>query len=115
MYADPSATAAMTADQRADVFARHEALHRDLAETGELLNGAGLAFPTDTTTMRWRPDQAPAVDDGPFAAAEEHVTAYYVVECESPERAREIATRVLDFHVVAVEVRPIHDFFGMGE
>jgi hypothetical protein len=115
MYADPAATAAMTPEQRADVFARHEALHRDLAETGELLNGAGLAFPTDTVTLRWRQDEAAEVGDGPFAPADEHVTAYYVIECESPERAREIAARVLDFHVVAVEVRPVHDFFGMGE
>lgn len=115
MYADPAATAAMTADQRADVFARHEALHRDLADTGELLNGAGLAFPADTTTLRWRGDEPAAVDGGPFAEASEHVTAYYVLECESAERAREIASRVLDFHVVAVEVRPVHDSFGMGE
>ena len=39
----------------------------------------------------------------------------YVLECESAERAREIAARVLDFHVVAVEVRPVHDWFGMGD
>jgi hypothetical protein len=115
MYADPAATAAMTPDQRADVFARHEALHRDLADTGEMLNGAGLAFPADTTTLHWQPDAEPTAATGPFAAATEHVTAYYVLECESPERAREIAARVLDFHVVAVEVRPVHDWFGMGE
>jgi hypothetical protein len=42
-----------------------------------------------------------------------HVTAYYVVECASPERAQTIAERVLDFHVVAVEVRAIHDTYGM--
>lgn len=114
MYADPAATAAMTAEQRAEVFARHEALHADLGATGELRNGAGLAFPKDTTTLRWRRDAAPEAAQGPFAEAAEHLTAYYVLECDSPERAREIAARVLDFHVVAVEVRPIHDWFGMG-
>lgn len=110
MYADPATTAAMTAEQRADVFARHEALHRDLADTGEMLNGAGLAFPADTTTLHWQGDAV----EGPYTPAQEHVTAYYVLECESMERAREIASRVLDFHVVAAEVRPIHDWFGMG-
>ena len=116
MYAVPEATAAMTAEQRADVFARHEALHKDLAETGELLNGAGLAFPQDSTTLRWHADAAPTVTSGPPAepASGEYVTAYYVLECASAERAREIAERVLDFHVVAVEVRPVHDSFGMG-
>jgi len=111
MYADPNATAAMTPEQRKEVRTRHEALHSDLGETGELLNGAGLAFPKDTTTLRWQGDTSA----GPFAEAVEHLTAYYVLECESPERADEIAARVLDFHVTAVEVRAVHDWFGMGD
>lgn len=111
MYADPNATAAMTADQRKEVAARHEALHRDFGGTGELLNGAGLAYPKDTTTLRWE-GEATA---GPLAEGAEHLTAYYVVECDTPERAKEIAGRVLDFHVTAVEVRAIHDWFGMGD
>ncbi|GAA2045953.1 hypothetical protein GCM10009839_57710 [Catenulispora yoronensis] len=117
MYADPAKTAAMTAEERAAVFARHEALHKDLEGTGELLNGAGLAFPSDTTTLRWQADADPTAEAGPAVepASGEHVTAYYVLECADADRAREIAERVLDFHVVAVEVRSIHDFFGMGE
>ncbi|MFE2302850.1 YciI family protein [Streptomyces sp. NPDC059445] len=114
MYADPAATETMTAEQRTEVFRRHEALHKDLEGSGELLNGAGLAYPRDTTTLRWSAE-GPAVADGPFAEADEHLTAYYVIECATPERARAIAERVLDFHVVAVEVRPIHDVFGMGD
>ncbi|MEU2632051.1 YciI family protein [Kitasatospora sp. NPDC007106] len=118
MYADPAATAAMTAEQRAEVFARHEALHRDLAASGELLNGAGLAYPADTTTLRPARkdggDGGAVASDGPLTAAAEQLTAYYVLDCASPERAREIAGRVVDFHVVAVEVRPVHDSFGMG-
>ena len=113
MYADPEATVAMTADERAEVFSRHDALHADLAGTGEMLNGAGLALPEDTTTLRWQPDGPVVAARGPFTAAELHPTAYYVVDCASPERAREIAERVLDFHVVAVEVRPVHDSLGM--
>ncbi|MFF3559227.1 YciI family protein [Streptomyces sp. NPDC002574] len=114
MYADPAATEAMSAAQRAEVFRRHEALHQDLAGSGEMLNGAGLAYPKDTTTIRWRGDgSVSATTDGPFAEAAEQLTAYYVIECASPERAREIAERVVDFHVVAVEVRAVHDSFGM--
>ena len=113
MYADPTATEAMSAADRAEVFRRHEALHQDLAGTGEMLNGAGLAYPKDTTTIRWQPDGSTATA-GAFAEAAEHLTAYYVIDCAGPDRAREIAERVLDFHVTAVEVRPIHDSFGMG-
>ena len=114
MYADPAATEAMTPAERADVFQRHEALHEDLRGTGEMLNGAGLAYPRDTTTLRYG-EEAATGTSGPLTGATEQLTAYYVVECATPERAREIAGRVLDFHVVAVEVRPVHDSFGMGE
>jgi hypothetical protein len=113
MYADPAATEAMSAEDRAAVFRRHEALHRDLEGTGEMLNGAGLDYPANTTTIRWH-DDALTATAGPFAAAAEHVTAYYVLDCATPERARAIAERVLDFHVTAIEIRPVHDSFGMG-
>ncbi|MFF7992293.1 YciI family protein [Kitasatospora xanthocidica] len=112
MYADPAATAAMSEEQRADVFRRHEALHRDLEGSGEMLNGAGLAYPEDTTTLR-RHEDGTTTTGGPLSEATDHLTAYYVIDCANPERAREIAERVLDFHVVAVEVRPVHDSFGM--
>ncbi len=113
MYSDPAATEAMSAADWADVARRHEALHQDLAGSGEMLNGAGLAYPKDTTTIRWRLD-GPTTTGGPFIEATEQLTAYYVIDCASPDRACAIAERVLDFHVTAVEVRPIHDSFGMG-
>ncbi|GLX98768.1 hypothetical protein Hesp01_67180 [Herbidospora sp. NBRC 101105] len=114
MYADPAATEAMSASERAEVARRHEALHQDLAGSGEMLNGAGLAYPKDTTTIRWHAGGSTSTD-GPLTGATLQLTAYHVVDCASPERAHAIANRVLDFHVVAVEVRPIHDSFGMGD
>jgi hypothetical protein len=43
----------------------------------------------------------------------EHLTAYYVVDCESPERAQKLAEHLLDHHVTSVEIRRIHDSTGM--
>jgi hypothetical protein len=63
--------------------------------------------------MGWRAEES-APTDGPFIEAAEQLTAYYAIGCASPERARAIAGRVPDFHVTAVEVRPIHDSFGMA-
>jgi hypothetical protein len=64
-------------------------------------------------TIRWRLDGSTATE-GPFIDATEQLTAYSVIDCASPDRARAIAERVLDFHVTAVEVGPVHDWFGMG-
>jgi hypothetical protein len=112
MDADPAATGAMSVSDRADVARRHEALRHDLAGTGEMRSGAGLAHPKDTTTIRLRVDGS-TTTGGPFIHTAGQLTAYYVIDCASPQRARAIAERVLDFHVTAVEVRPIHDSFGM--
>jgi len=114
MYSDPAATEAMSAPDRAEVARKHQALREDLAGSGEILNGAGLADPKDTTTIQWRAGR-PATTGGPLITTAEQLTAYYVIDCASPQRAREIAGRVLDFHVTAVEVRLIHDSFGMND
>jgi hypothetical protein len=95
------------------VLSKHEALRAELSETGELLNGAGLTFPEDTTTIRLDHDGTPAAAEGSIAIGEEHVTAYYVFECADRDRAVAIAERLLDSHVTAVEVREIHDSTGM--
>lgn len=80
-----------------------------------MLNGAGLAYPEQTRTLRYRPGDEPAESTGPLVAGPEQLTAYYVLECEDAERAREIGALLLDFHVTAVEVRAVHDWFGMGD
>lgn len=113
MYSDPAATEAMSAADRAEIARKHEDLRQDLAASGEMLTGAGLASPEDTMTIRWRQDGSTATD-GPFAEAAGQLAACYVIDCASPDRARTIAERVLDVHVTAVEIRPIHDWFGIG-
>ena len=110
MYSNPAETKAMSAEERQAVRRRHEVLHAE--ESGVLLNGAGLAYPESTTTIRLDND-TPVASEGPFVAAREQLTAYYVIDAASPQRAISIAERTLDFHVTAVEVRAIHDWFGM--
>jgi hypothetical protein len=112
MYSNPAETKAMSASDLDVVLRKHEALRAELTDSGELLNGAGLAFPEDTTNLRLR-DGLPVALDGPLRAAEEHMTAYYVFDCADRDRALAIAERLLDSHVTAVEVRDIHDSAGM--
>ena len=101
MYADPAHTVAMTDEQLDEVMRKHAALGEELGDA--LVGGAGLALPVDTTVVR-----ASGVSSGPLAEAVEHLTAYYEIEA-TPERAQEVATRILDNHVTSVEVRRIHD------
>lgn len=113
IYGDPARWAAMSEEGRAEVLRRHAALVEELTASGELLGGAGLADATDTTTVRMR-DGVPEAMDGPFADAKDQVSAYYLIECATTERAIALAARLLDPHVAAVEVRPIVDTAGGG-
>jgi hypothetical protein len=85
----------------------------DLAEAGELVDAKGLTAPVHTRRIRLR-DGVPAVTDGPYAETEEVLAGYWLVECDSYDRATEIAARLTDCpgpdHVRAraiVDVRPV--------
>jgi hypothetical protein len=106
IHLNPSAFEALTEEQRNAVFAGHDALQADLRQTGELVGFAALADPSESATVRVR-DGVPAVTDGPYVEAKEHLAGYYVVDCESLARATELAARIPDAELNAVEVRPV--------
>jgi hypothetical protein len=114
MYSDPAQAQQMSAPERDDVGRKHQALREELTESGELLNGAGLAYPADTQTIRLRGD-TPVTASGPFHKAKGHLTAYYLIDCASQLRALSIAERMLDAHVTAVELREVHDSVGISD
>jgi hypothetical protein len=58
-------------------------------------------------------DGVPAVTDGPYLEAKEHLVGFCLFECESVERATEIATRWPDARHWAVEVRPLMEAGGI--
>lgn len=111
MYAVPSHTRGMS-ESELDVIARkHAKLRDELTASGELAGGAGLVLPDETTVLSLGTDE-PLAGKGPLSGRgddEEHLTAYYEVDCQTPECAKEIGAHVLDHHVTSVEIRRIHD------
>jgi hypothetical protein len=114
MYADPDHTRAMSEAAVEVVLRKHARLREELTASGELIGGAGLALPHETTVLRLAPNGLD-VRQGPLAAeAVEHLTAYYEIDCETLDRARQVAAHVLDDHVTVVELRRIHDSADRG-
>ena len=99
---------ALSPEQRRQFVSEHNALRDELAKTGEQVGGAGLAVPAESTTVRIR-DGAIEATDGPYAETKEHLAGFYLVECDSRERAIEIAARLPDARLVGVEVRAVAD------
>ncbi len=103
------------AEQRAlegDPVAEHAALDAALISSGELVLSAALADPVTTRTVRVR-DGALTSTDGPYAEAREHLMGYYMVECDSLERATAIAAQIPDARWDRVEIRPAMDVAGL--
>jgi len=106
IYNNPATYEAWSEEQRAELFAEVDTIMKELSESGELVGGEGLADPSNTKTVRVR-DGVPVVTDGPFAESKEQLGGYLSVECESIERAVEIAARWPDARHFAMEVRPV--------
>jgi hypothetical protein len=88
-----------------------QALMHELEESGELISTEPLADPVKTKTVRMR-DGVSVVTDGPLAEAKEHFGGYLIVDCDSIERATEIAARWPSVRFAPLEVRPIMDVSG---
>jgi hypothetical protein len=66
--------------------------NKDLEESGELVETRGLTAPVHTRRVSGRlREGVPVVTDGPYAETQEVLAGYWVVECESFDRATEIA------------------------
>ncbi|MBN6058015.1 hypothetical protein JYK22_39200 [Nonomuraea sp. RK-328] len=102
-----------------DVAAMHAFMGRwnqELVESGEFVDARGLAAPVHTRRIQGLRDGVPVVTDGPYPETEEVLAGYTIVECDSFDRATEIAARIAkcphpggDTSGLYVDVRPIDE------
>jgi hypothetical protein len=111
IYDNPDTREIFFGPDGVDLVAEMEVLMQELKETGELIGGEGLADPMHTRSVRVR-DGVPVVTDGPLVEAKEYFGGYLMLECESVERAVEIAARWPNAKFTAMEVRPLMDTSG---
>jgi hypothetical protein len=106
IYQNPASWQATPEPEKKAAMAEAGVIVDELIASGEWAGGEGLADPSTAAAVRVR-DGVPAVTDGPFAEAKEQVVGYCIVDCESRERAIEIAIRWPDARRWGMEVRPI--------
>jgi hypothetical protein len=75
------------------MFDHMSAINDDLSESGEFVDGQGLAEPKQAKLVTAAPDGTPVVSDGPYGETKEVLAGYWIVDVERPERAYEIAAR----------------------
>jgi hypothetical protein len=104
--------ASMPAEQRAEGLSVYAALTEDLAASGELIVSEALADPSTAKRVRVR-DGDVIASDGPFVEVKEHLAGFYLIECDSIDRAIEYAARIPEAAYVDVEVRPVLDHISV--
>jgi hypothetical protein len=99
IYMNDETWAGLSAPERDAVMAGHEEFQRLTRESGELLDTNALGSPSTVAVVR--------VTDGPFVETKEYLAGYYLMDCESRERALELAALVPDSRHNATEVWPV--------
>ena len=87
----------------------------DLTESGELVETRGLTAPVHARRIRLV-GGAPVATDGPYAETQEVLAGYWIVDCESFDRATQIAGRLASCPGppgaatdAVIDVRPVAD------
>jgi hypothetical protein len=100
--------AAMGKDWMVEMIQFMRKLDDDLRKSGELVSAEGLADGSQAKTVRFVNGISVATD-GPFAESKESLVGYWIVDVENEDRAVEIASRIVDFVKVPIEVRRVMD------
>jgi hypothetical protein len=89
------------------------AFDRELEANGEMVFNAGLSWPDQARIVR-DGGGSPVVTDGPFPEGREFLIGFWIVECDSEERAYAIAAKASSSPGpggasmnVPIEVRPL--------
>jgi hypothetical protein len=67
--------------------------NKELSAAGELADAQGLAGPEEARIVRAKSGK-PEVTDGPFAEAKEFLAGFWIVDCETRDRAYDIAAKI---------------------
>ena len=69
-------------------------VNRKLTDAGELVDAQGLAMPEQARIVRAGSAGEAVVTEGPFPETKEFLAGYWIVDCDTPQRAVEVAAHV---------------------
>jgi hypothetical protein len=108
MHLNPDVWDALTDDERNEIGGGHGAFMDTITASGELITTQALADPSQSLVVRVRGGR-PVVTDGPYLEAKEYVGGFYLIDCDSKERAIELAALIPDAKVdgMGIEIRQV--------
>jgi hypothetical protein len=79
---------------------------KEVRESGELVIVEGLTDPVNARTVKVR-EGVPVVTDGPYLESKEYLASFFVLDCESLDRALELAAKYPTAKTTGVEIWPL--------
>ena len=84
---------AWTAQEFAAMGSFMEAFNTAIVDSGELVETRALTAPVHARRIQLQ-NELPVVTDGPYAETQEVLAGYWIIDCESSDRATEIAAEL---------------------
>jgi hypothetical protein len=106
IYGNRKKWESMSPEAWRDAIARQDAFNAHYHGTGELLGAYGLADAARAKLVR-RVSGLPAVTDGPYLETKEYLASFWLLDCESEERALQIAAEMPFADAEPVELWPV--------
>ncbi|GAB3896402.1 YciI family protein [Kibdelosporangium lantanae] len=108
IYMNPDVWDNLDEDVRRQVQEGHAAFMDTIKASGEFVSTVALEPPAASAVVSVRGGVS-SVTDGPFLEAKEFLAGYYLVDCATPERAREVAAMIPDAAIdgIGIEVRGV--------
>lgn len=112
IYGSPEEMPAMGTPESDAMNAGYFTFTQEVLAAGVMQHGAPLQGVDTATTVRVRNGER-LLTDGPFAETKEHLTGYYLVDCEDLDAAIGWATKIPGAAHGSIEVRPVLHIPGM--
>jgi hypothetical protein len=114
IYANEDTFAGFAPEEIDRLIADTEAFQAELKARGEWLAAYGVADQVNCKTVTTKSGDL-LVTDGPYIEAKEYLGSFDIIDCESYERAVEIAAAVPFTRYGSVEIRPLMDESASNE
>lgn len=89
------------------LVAATDAHNKEMVESGELLFACGVGEQSEIRQVTVAENGEAIVTDGPYLETKEYLGSLYIVECESRDRAIELAAAMPSATMRRIEVWPI--------
>lgn len=107
IYGNDEVWSSLPPDQLTELIRATDAHNRAMLESGELLFACGVADPVNARRVRRDASGSTVVTDGPYIETKEYLGSFYIVDCDSLDRAVELAAAMPSAALTEIEVKQI--------